>query len=293
MKILVIYGGFGLSDEAEISKNSGLAILSACEQTGCQAEGFELNQDNVDSIADRVNGFDLVIPMLHGQFGEDGHIQKILEDIKIPFVGSGSASSQLCFNKAFAKKIFGANNIPTPKWKIIRGIDELTDWNYPLVIKPIAGGSSIGIIMAKSPTDLKGANFSFPMLAEEYIDGQELTVGILGDSALPVVEIIPPENKWFDYEVKYNDTTQENIPPKYINEEIQREAQALALKVHHLCGCRHLSRVDMLLRDNQLFVLEINTLPGMTPESIYPKAAKAIGLKMPQLIEKLIELVIG
>ena len=117
-------------------------------------------------------------------------------------------------------------------------------------------------------------------------------MGILGDVALPVAEIIPPENRWFDYEVKYNNTTQENIPPKYISEGIQKQAQELALKVHNLCGCRHLSRVDMILKDNQFFVLEINTLPGMTPESIYPKSAKAIGLEMPGLVKQLIELVV-
>lgn len=292
MKILAIYGGFGLSSEAEISRDSGLAVLNACEQAGYTAEGFELNEDNIDSIAKRAGGFDLVIPMLHGKFGEDGHIQKILEDIRVTFVGSGSASSQLCFNKASTKKIFDDNDIPTPKWKVIKGVNDLNKWNYPLVVKPIEGGSSIGIVIAKSLDDLKNTDFSHPMLVEEYIEGQELTVGILGDMALPVAEIIPPENRWFDYEVKYNNATQENIPPKYISEEIQKQAQAVALNVHKLCGCRYLSRVDMILKNNQLFVLEINTLPGMTPESIYPKEARAVGLKMPELVERLIELAI-
>ncbi len=291
MKVLVIYGGFGLSYEAEISKSSGLAVLAACKEVGYETDGFELNQENVDFIANRVNGFDLIIPMLHGKFGEDGHIQKILEGAKIPFIGSGSVSSQLCFNKVSTKQIFDNNGIPTPKWKIAQGINNLTGWNYPLVIKPIEGGSSIGIVMANSPDDLRNANFSFPMLVEEYLHGQELTVGILGDMALPVVEIIPPENRWFDHEVKYNNATQENIPPKYISAEIQKQAQALALKIHNLCGCRHLSRVDMILKDDYLFVLEINTLPGMTPESIYPKAARAMGLEMHQLIKKLVMLV--
>lgn len=290
MKVLIIYGGFDLSSEADISKDSGLAVLHACKQAGYESEGFELNKDNVDSIGNRVSGSDVVIPILHGKFGEDGYIQKILENIGVPFVGSGSVASQICFNKASTKKIFGENNIPTPKWKVVKGVDDLAGWNYPLVIKPIEGGSSIGVILAKSPDDLKKVDFGHPMLAEEYVEGQELTVGILGDVALPVVEIIPPKNRWFDYEVKYNNTTQENIPPKYISEEIQKQAQVLALKVHNLCGCRHLSRVDMILRKNRLFVLEINTLPGMTSESIYPKAARAVGLEMPRLMEKLIAL---
>lgn len=292
MKILVIYGGFGLSDEAEISKNSGLAVLTACEQAGYQAEGFELNQNNINSITNKISGVDLVVPMLHGQFGEDGHIQKILEDARIPFVGSGPMSSRVCFSKALTKQILGDNGIPTPNWKIIREIDDLKGWDYPLVIKPIAGGSSIGVIIAKSLDDLKGVDLAVPTLAEEYIEGQELTVGVLGNMALPVTEIIPPENKWFDYETKYNNTTQENIPPKHISEKIQQQAQAVALRVHQLCGCRHLSRVDMILRNSKLFVLEINTLPGMTLESIYPKMARATGLEMSELIERLVKLAV-
>jgi len=292
VKILVIYGGFGLSPEAEISKNSGLAVLNACKKAGYEAEGFELNKDNIDYIINKAESFDLVAPMLHGKFGEDGHIQKILEDADIPFIGSGSVSSQLCFNKVLTKIIFDDKGILTPKWKIIQKIDGLAGWNCPLVIKPIEGGSSIGVVIAKSQDDLTKVDFSSQILVEEYIKGQELTVGILGDVALSVVEIIPPENRWFDYEVKYNNATQENIPPKYISAEIQKQARALALKVHNLCGCRHLSRVDMILRDNQLFVLEINTLPGMTQESIYPKSAKAIGLEMPELVKQLIELVV-
>jgi len=206
------------------------------------------------------NGFDIVIPMLHGKFGEDGHIQKIIEDIGIPFVGSGSVSSQLCFNKVSTKKIFDDNGIQTPKWGVIKEVDDLKGWDYPLVIKPIEGGSSIGVIIVKSQDDFRNIDFSNPMLAEEYIDGQELTVGILGNIALPVVEIIPPENRWFDYEAKYNNNTQENIPPKYISKATQQQAQTIALNVHKLCGCRHLSRVDMILRKNRLFILEINTL---------------------------------
>ncbi|MFA5966946.1 MAG: D-alanine--D-alanine ligase [Patescibacteria group bacterium] len=288
MRILVIYGGFGLSSEAEISKASGLAVLNACKLAKYETEGFELNEFNIDSVANRVSGFDLVIPMLHGQFGEDGRIQKILEDIGVPFVGSGSVSSQLCFNKVSTKKILDDNNIQTPKWEVIKEASDLEGWNYPLVLKPIEGGSSIGVAIVKSSDDLRNIDFSRPILAEEYIAGQELTVGILGDTALPVVEIIPPENRWFDYEVKYNNATQENIPPKYISTEIQEQAQAIALHIHKLCGCRHLSRVDMILRRNRLFILEINTLPGMTPESIYPKAAKAVGLDMRQLMGKLV-----
>jgi D-alanine-D-alanine ligase len=292
MKILVIYGGFGLSSEAEVSKRSGLVVVQACRQLGHDTAEFELNKDNIDLLTEKINSFDLVFPVLHGGFGEDGQIQKILEKLGVQFIGSGSDSSELCFDKVKTKELLEKNNILTPKWRVVTSYEELMDLKMPLIVKPIQGGSSIGMVMATSAEDLQNINFSQPLLAEEYIDGRELTVSILGNIALPVIEIIPAKNRWFNYENKYSGLAEENIPPKFIDEKIQKQAQELALKVHQLCGCRHLSRIDIIFKDDRLYVLEINTMPGMTTESLYPKSAQANGLSIIQLVDKLIKLAV-
>jgi len=288
MRILIIYGGYGLSQEAEVSERSGLQVLQICKKAGLDVAGFKLTKNNLGELQSQVKKYDVIFPVLHGEFGEDGQIQKILDDLGAQYVGSGSESSKLCFDKIATKEILKTNNILTPEWVLIKSKRDIEKIKYPVVLKPIKGGSSIGIIIAKSIDDLSKLDITEELLAEEYINGQELTVGVLGDKALPVVEIIPPKDKWFDYENKYNESTQENVPPKYISLDIQQQARQLALKVHKLCDCRHLSRVDMILRNNQLYVLEINTMPGMTEESLYPKSARVAGYPMPKLIIELI-----
>ena len=278
-----------MSSEAEISKKSGLVIAQACRQLGHDTAEFELNKNNIELLTERISSVDLVFPVLHGGFGEDGQIQKILEESGVRFIGSGSDSSKLCFNKAKTKELLEKNNILTPKWRVVTSRGELRDLKMPLIIKPVQGGSSIGMVMATSAEDLQSINFSQPLLAEEYVEGMELTVSILGNMALPVAEIIPSKNRWFDYENKYNGLAEENVPPKFIDEKIQEQARELALKVHQLCGCHHLSRIDMMVKDHHIYVLEINTMPGMTIGSLYPKSAKADGLSIVQLVDRLIK----
>jgi D-alanine-D-alanine ligase len=165
-----------------------------------------------------------------------------------------------------------------------------------LVIKPINGGASIDMIVARADGELdfdlsdELLNKYGELMAEEYIEGQELAVGILGEVVLPIVEIIPPNGKWFDLDSKYDLATQENIPPQHISEELQKRARALALQIHHLMGCKDLSRTDMIIKGDDIYVLETNTMPGMTPMSLYPKEAKAAGYDMPALVKKLVEL---
>ncbi len=288
MNILVIYGGYGLSREAEVSERSGLQVLQVCKKAGLDALGFKLTKDNLNKLQSQIGKYDAVFPVLHGEFGEDGQIQKRLDELKVAYVGSGAKSSELCFDKVATKEVLKTNSINTPQWVLIKSKEDISKIKYPVVLKPIRGGSSIGIVVAKSIDDLSKLDITEKLLAEEYIDGQELTVGILDNQALPVVEIIPSKGEWFDYENKYNESTQENVPPKYISLDIQQQARQLALRVHKLCGCRHLSRVDMILKNNQLYVLEINTMPGMTEESLYPKSAKAAGYPMSELVTELI-----
>jgi len=287
MKVLVIYGGYGLSEEALVSEKSGERVLKACKEVGIDAVGFKLTSENVYELKSEVVGYDVVLPILHGSFGEDGQIQKILDDLGIKYLGSGEKSSKICFDKIVTKEILKNNNILTPEWGRVTTEKDLDNIVFPAVVKPNRGGSSIGVVIAKNRDDLKNLDLSEPLMTEEYIEGQELTVGILGNQALSVVEIIPNQGEWFDFKNKYNNLTQENVPPKHLSQDIQKQAQELALKVHQVCGCRHLSRVDMILKDNQLYVLEINTMPGLTEESLYPKSAKAMGLSMPKLIEQL------
>lgn len=288
MKVLVIYGGYGLSEEAEISEKSGLQVLQVCKKAGLDALGFKLTKDNLNKLQSQIGKYDVVFPVLHGEFGEDGQIQKILDNLGVIYVGSGFKSSKLCFDKVATKEVLRTNGINTPEWVLIKSKEDILKIKYPVVLKPIKGGSSIGIVIAKSIDDLNKLDIAEELLAEEYIEGQELTIGIFGDQALPVVEIIPKTGEWFNYKNKYDKSTQENVPPKYISLDIQQQARQLALRVYKLCGCRHLSRVDMILKNNQLYVLEINTMPGMTEESLYPKAAKAAGYSMSELVTKLI-----
>lgn len=290
MKILIVYGGFGLSSESNVSKMSGKEVFEACKKIGIDVQEFELNKDNIDLLKSEILNYDIVFPVLHGAFGEDSQIQKILDDSNISYIGSGSESSKLCFNKMSTKELLEKNHINTPKWKIVKNMEDVEELEFPVVLKPICGGSSLGIEIFKNKESLMKFNITEPFLAEEYIEGREITIGILGNEALPVIEIIPPKEGWFDYKNKYSGSVREIVSPDSIDIRIQKEAQKLALDVHALCDCRHLSRVDMLLRDNKLYVLEINTMPGMTSKSLYPKAAQAVGLDMEGLISKLLSL---
>lgn len=296
MKVLVVYGGKGLSKEADISLMSGAAVLAAAKEAGFEAEGFELTADNIDDLKNKLGDRDVVFPALHGAFGEDGQIQQIFEQANIKYVGCGVEASRICFDKNIYKQKLVTAGILTPKWQIIKTPDEIEALKAPIVIKPVSGGASIDMIVASAPEppDLVMVNELLDayneLMAEEYIEGQELAVGILGEVTLPIVEIIPPAGRWFDLASKYDSSTQENIPPQHISEELQERAQALALQIHQLMGCRHLSRTDMIIKGDDIYVLETNTLPGMTPMSLYPKEAKAAGYDMPALVKKLLEL---
>jgi D-alanine--D-alanine ligase len=249
-------------------------------------------KDGLDSIGEP----DVVFPALHGVGGEDGTIQQELEKRGLAYVGSDSAASALCFDKwAYKDKLRDAG-LPVAEGAMV---DAQTFWDSPLiqkpyVLKPVDGGSTIDTFIIRDPAAADtqkiqdALNRYDEMLLEELVEGVEITVGVLGDTALPPVEIIPPEGGEFDYENKYNGKTRELCPAENVDTAGQETAKELALKAHQLTGCKDISRTDIIVRaDGSQAILETNTLPGMTDQSLYPKAAAAAGIGFAELVDRL------
>lgn len=295
MRILTLVGG--PSAEREVSLQSGQAVTKALESSGHTVQTVDLISTDLPAID--YAQFDVIFPVLHGAFGEDGQIQSQLEAVGIPYIGSGPESSALCFDKSAFRDIMAKNNIKTPGGSVV---DDATFWGKryhesPFILKPVSGGSSIDMYFAPTVEAIDEAAVKklflkyTELLYEEYIMGGEITVGVLGDTSLPVVEIIPPDNEAFDYANKYNGKTVELCPPQHLSAEVQAQAQALALTIHSIANCRHMSRTDMFVTaDQELIVIETNTLPGMTEQSLFPKAARAAGYQMPDLMNRLLSL---
>jgi D-alanine-D-alanine ligase len=298
MQILVIAGDS--SPEREVSLRSGDAVQKALASRGYEVRRYDPADNNLQEAAE---GIDIAFPVLHGIGGEDGKIQRELESVGLAYVGSNVAASELCFNKADYKQTLIASNLPTPRSAVVSDAAELRDHELtqsPYVLKPYDGGSSIDTFIVRDPAQ---ANFDKitealgrydAMLLEELIEGIEITVGVLGNRGLPVIEIIPPESGEFDYENKYNGASQELCPPHHVDRDIQETARALAAQIHLLCGCADYSRTDMIVqKDGSLMVLETNTLPGMTDQSLFPKAAATAGFSMPELCDELVRLALS
>ena len=295
MKIVVLGGGD--SPEREVSLRSSASVAKAAREAGYEvtrhdpAEGLEV----LDGLEDII-----VFPILHGVNGEDGVIQKELEQRNLKYLGSDSKSSVNCFDKWLTHQQLEKAGITIPRGELV---DKQSYGNHPLaqrphVLKILHGGSSIGTLVVRDPRKVNPADIDeiFSMEAravlEELIEGVEATVPILGTQALPVIEIKPPVNAEFDYQNKYNGATAELCPPENISADLQKNAQSIAQKVHKVMGCRHLSRVDLMIdKLGRIYVLEINTMPGMTDQSLYPKSALVAGISMPQLIHKFVELI--
>lgn len=297
MKILVIGGGkFG---EREVSLRSSEAVRLALIDLGYDVS-FADPADGEAKLRRAIAASQVVFPILHGEGGEDGSIQEIVEEAGRPYLGADVAASRLCFNKAALKERLRSAGILTPASEMVdrAGFERSELRRRPFVLKPLDSGSSIDTFIVRDVSgDLAGPRAVFAkrprMLLEELIEGTEITVPVLDQAALPVIEIIPPSGQEFDYENKYNGATAELIPPKHVGEEAVKQAQRLAEKIHRLAGVRHLSRTDMIVTpDGKLCVLEINTLPGFTSQSLYPKAAAAAGLDWKDLVEQLVRLTV-
>jgi D-alanine-D-alanine ligase len=268
-----------------------------------EKKGKELALKAIDSFD--FSGVDVIFLALHGGQGEDGTIQALLDMTGKPYTGSGVLASALAMNKAMSKKIFEREGILTPDWFLVEASDlsDLSgivdrienDLGFPCVVKPNDQGSTVGLSIVNEKGKLKKAfdfakKFSTQFLVEKYISGRELTVGILGDQALPVVEIIP-EHGVYDYECKYTSGKSKYIAPAEIPEHKAKEIQVIGLKAYKALGCEGYARADFRFgEDDRFYCLEVNTLPGMTAHSLVPKAAKAVGIDFPELVDRIARL---
>jgi D-alanine-D-alanine ligase len=286
--IAVLKGG--LSAEREVSLRSGAAAAQALREGG-----FEVTEVAVDSADFKLpDGIDLAFLALHGTFGEDGQVQDILDSRGIPFTGADAETSRIAFDKEKTKERFAAHGIPTPEGQLVRRLEEIT-LPLPLFLKPNEQGSSVGTHPATTREELEAGFrdaliFGPKVLVERYIRGRELTVGVLGDEVLPVIEIHPLEG-FYDYANKYTKGKTEYFCPAPLPDAITQRIKSHALGAHRSLGNPVYSRVDFLLEaDENPFCLEINTIPGMTATSLLPKAAAAVGISFPDLCRRIVEL---
>jgi D-alanine-D-alanine ligase len=297
MKVLVLLGG--VSNEREVSLRSGRAVADALKASGHEVAEYD-PQQGMDGLAGFVGKVDCVFPILHGRGGEDGTVQAELEKLGFKYLGSNSQVSQKCFDKSKFKEILNKLSILTPQSEIVTriSIGASTLLQRPYVLKPLNGGSSLDAFIIRDPVNRSYDPRIFDhyqvMILEQLIEGTEITVPVLGDSALPVIEIIPPQGKEFDYENKYNGESQELCPPQHVDVAKQEEAQRLTERVHKEVGARHLSRTDIIIdSEGKMWVLELNTIPGLTEQSLYPKAAAVAGINMQQLAQKFLDIVMS
>ena len=290
MKVVVLTGG--VSNEREVSLISAKNVEEALKRLGYETEIFDI-KDGLENL--QVSKDDVVFPVVHGKEGEGGDLQKKLEKREIKFVGSGSKALKKGWEKIPFKKFCDSEGIITPKWQVIKDQNEISI-SMPIVVKPSDSGSSIDIFFAHTESDLTEIPFKDlfekykELIIEEFIQGVEVTCGVLGDMALPVLEIVPPEGGSFDYENKYNGKTKEIPFAPSLPEEIQKEVQKISLEIHQKLGCKDISRSDFLVKDGTIYALEINTIPGLTSESLFPKEAKAIGIGFDELMGRLIKM---
>ncbi len=309
-KIGVLMGGW--STERSISLKTGKAIEEALEEEGFRVVGIDVNRKVLDKL--KKENIDLAFIALHGAYGEDGIIQGTLELLGIPYTGSGVLASALAMDKIKAKEIFAFNKIPTPDWQILNRSQKSEDrkekaenrrqiekmmkkLGFPVVIKPSQQGSTVGVTVVDKIKDIdralkKAFKYSDKVIIEKYIAGMEITVGIIDNTPLPVMEIVP-KSKFYDYSAKYTRGMCEHIIPARLPSSYLLMAQKLALMSHKALGCRGVTRVDLIVEkgSKKLYVLEVNTIPGMTRISLLPEAARAIGMDFNQLVVKMLRLV--
>jgi D-alanine-D-alanine ligase len=296
MKILVLLGG--VSNERDVSLRSGGAVSDALKSGGHEVIEYD-PQQGMAGLTGFVGKVDCVFPILHGRGGEDGTVQAELEKLGFKYLGSDSRVSRLCYDKGAFKEILNKLSILTPKSEIVTklSISNSPILRNPYVLKPVDGGSSLDAFIIRDvgnqTYDPRIFDHYQLMLLEELIEGTEITVPILGNTALPVIEIIVPLGKEFDYVNKYNGETQEVCPPQNVDATKQQEVQKLVEMIHIQVGARHLSRTDIIIdREGKPWVLELNTIPGLTEQSLFPKSASAAGLNMQQLVQKFAEMVV-
>jgi D-alanine-D-alanine ligase len=294
LKVAVVMGG--PSAEREVSIQSGTGVMRALASLGHDARSLDFDGRFVDAL--RAIEPDVVFNALHGRGGEDGTVQGILEWMGIPYTGSGVASCAIAMDKHLTKKLLAAEGLPTPAWDTFDlggGTLPLLpgSLNLPLVVKPRASGSSAGVVLVRTheawTQAMVEASARTPeVVAEEYVAGREFSCGVLGEEALPVVEIIASD-EFYSYDAKYTPGGSRHLIPAPIDDDLTRRLQTLALSVHRLVGLRDYSRTDFIVtKEGRPTILEINALPGMTAQSLLPDEAQHAGISYEALVERLL-----
>ncbi|MDQ1813626.1 D-alanine--D-alanine ligase [Massilia sp. CCM 9210] len=297
-KVGVLFGG--RSAERDVSIMSGTGVLAALRSKGIDAHPFDTGQRSITELA--AEEFDRVFIALHGRYGEDGTLQGALEQLGIPYTGSGVMACAIAMDKIYTKMIWLMRGLPTPRYATLAADTDLAQvvqqLGLPLIVKPPHEGSSVGITKVRAAADFKvayevAAGFDEVVLAEEFVTGRELTVAVLGRGAtaraLPIVEIVAPDGN-YDYQNKYFTDDTKYVCPAELDEATSAEVARLAVEAYRAVDCEGWGRVDVLLRasDNKPFLIEVNTSPGMTTHSLVPMGARALGISYEDLCVEIV-----
>jgi D-alanine-D-alanine ligase len=288
----------GVSAEREISLKTGEAIVEALRKKGYDVCPIDVGYD----VAERLIGERIGIAFiaLHGRLGEDGTIQGLLEMMRVPYTGSGVLASALSMDKIMSKWIFAAHAISTPAFWILEPTEDISgaldkvNLPLPIVVKPASEGSTIGVTIPRDRGKLAQAieharQFDRRVLLEEYIVGKEITLGVLDGQPLPIIEIVPKDG-FYDYRAKYTKGETDYVLPPRIPQQVQEEATEIGIRAYNTLGCEGCARVDMMAdKQGKPFVLEVNSMPGMTATSLVPKAARFAGIEFPELVERILQ----
>ena len=291
-KIAVLCGG--MSSEAEVSRRSGKNCYEALLRLGYKNTKLV---EVTENIAKDLQGFDIAYNALHGKYGEDGCIQGLLELMKIPYTGCGVMSSAVCMNKEYTKKVLSSAGLPLIKSVLVTKGDNLYEkvkpLKYPMMVKPVSEGSSLGMAKVSNSDELvkavfEASKYKQDIMIEEYLEGVSTTVGILEkDNELVATEILEfrTHTEWYDYEAKYTKGMTEFIIPAELSEEMTQRVKDISIQAFKVCGCSGVSRVDFLITEDTPYILEVNTSPGMTDTSDLPAQAAAMGISYDELVE--------
>jgi len=290
LKVAVVYGG--PSPEADVSRKSATGVISALKEKGYEVFPLELDRNFLRKLGE-INP-DKVFLVLHGCPGEDGTVQGLLEIMGFDYTGCNSRTSAICIDKDITKRVLKTYGIPVPAGETYFNEEEVELVELPCVVKPARTGSSLGINIARTEEEFWKAvkeafRYDTKILVEEYIEGRELTVGVLNGRALPPVEIIT-ENNFYDYEAKYKKSTTQYIVPAPLPKRLKEKILRISEKAYKILECRGAVRIDFRIDEKGApYLLEINTIPGMTERSLLPKAALSAGISFSELIERILE----
>jgi len=299
-RVAVLMGGFG--GEREVSLKSGRAVVQGLREAGHEAIPYEVNDQDLPGLEDLAP--DVAFVALHGEFGEDGGVQQVLEERGIPYTGSGPEAGRLGMDKVACKRLFVRHSVPTADYFVAGPLESVRavarkaeEFGYPFVCKPSTGGSSLGTSLVRTPSQLAGAlsearRHGQVVLVERLIRGREFTAGLLDGEPLPLIELAVARD-FFDYEAKYHDAATRYMTPVALLPTLYRKACEAAVRAWRALGCRHMARVDMIYGyDGRLYVLEVNTIPGFTPRSLLPMAAAQAGIPFAQLCDRVVRVAV-